>query len=189
MLRPAGYFAKKIATRPEWLADTSVRDIYSISGCISEDFADYVNFWKHNGYWLFDAPSLIEDVARQANVSLDECEFFYYEAYELEFDRRSQTWAAYDPEKDFPLAVQGPEHPVLQGFDVATHSMRNMPECSPLSCNGLATEIPVNEHCLFATLDEAIAAIERGGFEHGEPGPLRIFAVFKIDPAYQDDDS
>jgi len=51
---PAGYMSKRIASRPEWLAVTDVHDIYSVSNCISDDFADYSNCWKHNGYWLFD---------------------------------------------------------------------------------------------------------------------------------------
>jgi hypothetical protein len=183
MLRPAGYLAKKIGARPDWLASTCVTDIYSISGCISEAFADYVSFWKHNGFWLFDTPATIEDVARQAGVSLDGCTLFYYEAYEREFDREAREWNSFGPEKEFPVDVQRPREPVLQGFDVATFLMRNVPECSPLSCNGLAAEMVVNEHCLFATLDDAIAAIESGRFEHGEPGPLRVFAVYKIQPA------
>ena len=31
----------------EWPPD--VVDIYALSGCISEHFTDYVNYWKHNG--------------------------------------------------------------------------------------------------------------------------------------------
>ena len=51
------------------------------------------------------------------------------------------------------------------------------PECSSLSCNSLATTIPVNQHCLFNTFKEAQSAIEQGFFENSEPGPYRIFAV------------
>jgi len=47
---PAGGMAKRVVARPDWLHAERVSSIYSVSGCISEDFADYINFWKHNGY-------------------------------------------------------------------------------------------------------------------------------------------
>ena len=55
---PAGYMAKRVAARPDWLPAARVSSIYSVSGCISKDFTDYIKFWKHNGYWLFDSPDL-----------------------------------------------------------------------------------------------------------------------------------
>lgn len=59
----AGYMAKRVAIKPDWLKANEVEDIYSVSGYISKDFADYINFWKHNGYWLFDSPNVIEQLA------------------------------------------------------------------------------------------------------------------------------
>jgi predicted nicotinamide N-methyase len=41
---PAGYMAKHIAIRPEWLKAERVVDIYSVSNCVSEDFADYIKY-------------------------------------------------------------------------------------------------------------------------------------------------
>jgi hypothetical protein len=55
---PAGYMAKRVRKRPDWLAATQVIDIYSVSSCHSENFADYIPYWKHNGYWFFDSPKL-----------------------------------------------------------------------------------------------------------------------------------
>ena len=45
---PAGYMAKHVAARPDGLKANQVKDIYSVSNCISDDFADYINLWKHN---------------------------------------------------------------------------------------------------------------------------------------------
>ena len=56
---PAGYMAKRVVARPDWLPAERVSTIYSISGCISHNFADYIGFWKHNGYWLFDSPNIV----------------------------------------------------------------------------------------------------------------------------------
>ena len=59
---PAGYMAKRVVARPDWLPAERVSSIYSVSGCVSETFADYINFWKHNGYWLFNSPEVIIEV-------------------------------------------------------------------------------------------------------------------------------
>ena len=45
---PAGYMAKRVVGRPDWLTTERVSGIYSVSGCVSENFADYITFWKHN---------------------------------------------------------------------------------------------------------------------------------------------
>ena len=179
-MTPAGYLYKKVAARPEWLSAAPIRDVYSLSGCISPNFADYVPFWKHNGYWLFDAPEAIESLAREAGIALSGQTLFYYEMHELEFDGRSRAWSPLPPAADFPTAVAPPAGRTLHGFDVATFSCHTTPECSPLSCNGLAAHLSVNAHCLFATFDEAREALERGAFDGAEPGPLRIVSVSTV---------
>ena len=45
-----GYMAKCVSVRPEWIKAEHVADIYSVSSCVSKDFAEYINYWKHNGY-------------------------------------------------------------------------------------------------------------------------------------------
>jgi hypothetical protein len=66
----------------------------------------------------------------------------------------------------------------LEGYDVTTFFVGTSPECSPLSCNCLATEISVNGHCLFDTFEQAVQALEAGKLDNSEPGPFRIFAVY-----------
>lgn len=74
---PAGYMAKHVRKRPDWLAAPYVIDIYSVSNCQSEDFADYISFWKHNGYWFFDSPEVIKSIATEHSISLKETSLFY----------------------------------------------------------------------------------------------------------------
>ncbi len=83
---PVGYMAKRVSPRPEWLAAERVADIYSVSMCISKNFADYIPYWKHNGYWFFDTPEIIEQLAREHAIDLHGTSLFYYEVYEHEFD-------------------------------------------------------------------------------------------------------
>src|ERR1700688_4535848 len=94
---PAGYMAKHVSKRPEWLHAPLVEDIYSLANCISEDFADYIEYWKHNGYWLFDSPDIIRRLAGKHEISLDGTSLFYYEAYKSQFDGRSWSSVTAEP--------------------------------------------------------------------------------------------
>ena len=180
-MQAIGYLYKRIERRPDWLKAPKVEDIYSLSGCISNNFADYVSYWRHNGFWLFDAPQIMEALATEHSISLDGLRLFYYEAHEQQFDDDARTWVAYVPEADPGVDVSVPETKTLEGFDVVSFSVETSPECSPLSCNALAVELTTNAHCLFGTFEEAKHAIETGRFEGAEPGPYRIVAVYTVD--------
>jgi hypothetical protein len=113
---PAGYMAKRISSRPEWLKAESVIDVYSVSGCISANFADYINFWKHNGYWFFDSPGIIRELAKEQSIDLTDTSLFYYEGHEFEFSKAQ--WESFTPEPSFTTEVVVPDRKVLEGFDV-----------------------------------------------------------------------
>jgi hypothetical protein len=175
---PAGYMAKHVRNRPAWLPAPHVIDIYSVCNCQSEDFADYIPFWKHNGYWLFDSPEIITSIATEHSIPLEGTSLFYYEVYELEFD--GESWHGFSPEGSFPTNVVSPPKKRLEGFDVVNFTARTSPECSGLSCSSLARDLPTNAHCLFASFDEAKTNVGNGAFNESEPGPYRIFAVYSV---------
>ncbi len=151
----------------------------SVSSCVSNDFTDYINYWKHNGYWLFDSPEVIRTVARDHSIELGGTTLFYYEAHEEEFD--GKKWKPFAPEPSFPTNIVPPEQKRLAGFDVVTFSGKTNPECSPLSCNSMANELATNAQCLFSTFEEAKKNVDAGVFNNSEPGPYRIFAVYTVD--------
>ena len=177
----AGYMAKIVERSPDWLAAPNVNDIYSVSACISNDFADYINYWQHNGYWLFDNPEIIRRIAKQNSIKLDNAQLFYYEIYEYQFDEIAREWKAFTPESSFVLDVKKPVSPSLEGFDVVSFSAGTSSECSPLSCNSLSEQIQTNTHCLLSTLEEAKKLLEIGAFLECEPGPYRIFSVYTLE--------
>lgn len=181
----AGYLYKKVAVAPAWLGDAHVVDIHSLSGCMSKPFCDYVAQWRHNGHWLFDDPAVMHDIAQTEGISLDGMTLFYYEVYEQEFDEITGLWSALQP-SDLPADVTLPRNTSLSGFDIATFSQRNLPECSPLSCNRLCTSLAVNAHCLLESLDAAKEALVSGLFKGSEPGPMRIFSVYRVTPETTD---
>ena len=176
---PAGYMAKHIYKRLNWNKAPHVADIYSLSGCMSKDFADYIEFWKHNGYWMFDSPEIIANIAKEHSIVLNDTLLFYYEVYEKEFDGAS--WQEFRPEPSFATEVIPPSQKKLEGFDVVTFYAKACPECSPLSCNSMAEELPTNSHCLFDSFDEAERNLSNGRFKDCEPGPYRIFAVYSVE--------
>ena len=64
-LIPMGYMLKKVAAQVKVI---HAERIYSISPCISENFADYINYWKHNGYWFFNQPEDIEGLVHEHDL-------------------------------------------------------------------------------------------------------------------------
>jgi hypothetical protein len=178
---PMGYMAKRNLQPPSALGLAGVIDIYSVNDCVNDNFADYVDYWKHNGYWFFDSPEIICQLAQENSIDLKGTKLFYYEVHELEFD--GQTWRPFTPWTDLPMNVRKPGAKYLEGFDVITVWAENSPcpEHSPLSCNGIAKELRTNFRCLFETFEEAEGSISRGGFANCEPEKLRIVAVFSLD--------
>jgi hypothetical protein len=177
---PVGYMAKTSCEKPAVFQMPAVVDIYSVSSCVNDNFAaDYVPLWKHNGYWLFDSPEIIQRVAKENSIDLSGAQLFYYEAHELQFD--GQEWKTFASEPSIPTDIKAPSQKRLEGFDVVTFFAGNTPECSPLSCNGLAEKIATNHHCLMQSFAFAEFCLSSGKFAGGEPGPYRIFAVYSVD--------
>ena len=177
---PVGYMAKKVIKKPDWLKVDGVIDIYSVTSCQSKDFTDYFKYWKHNGYWFFDSPHIIENLAKKNSIDLKGTKLFYYEVYELEFDDDDLGWHSFESESSFQTNVVIPNNKFLEGYDIATFSAGTSPECSPLSCNSLASTIKTNHHCLLDSFDQAKQSLKNGHFNNCEPGPFRIFAVYSL---------
>jgi hypothetical protein len=174
----AGYMARKISAKPDWIKASGVVDICSVSYCISEAFCHYIGHWKHNGYWFFDSPSVIREIASTESIDLSAYRLFYYEVYELQFDEERRSWQPFEPDRAFTTQVEIPARKQLLGFDVVSFDAQTTPECSPLSCNNLAESIEVNEHCLLPSLESATRLLESGAFDNSEPGPFRVLGVY-----------
>ena len=172
----AGYFLKRIEPKPEGLRLTGVREICSGSHCISSAPENWIDAWLHNDLGWFnridDASSVVRSEQR-ADFRL-----FAYRILPEVFTAVGRL-AISLPENVKPEPI-GPEFRSL-GFDSVNKSMDSVLgfECSPLSCNSMAEGIGVNEHCLFATLDDAIAGAERFALEQPEPGNYFVIEVLE----------
>jgi hypothetical protein len=179
---PAGFNLKRVAPSPDWLAAPHVREICSASACISKDFAEFTPFWRHNDFWLFDSPAVIDALVAEHQIEVAGTRLLYFEAYEFEhIGDTPDDWVPLRLSGAFPPKVEPPATARLLGYDVVTWG--DVLECSPLSCNGMARELSVNAHCLFDTLEAAKAAIDDGRFEGCEPGIYRILSVSEVSQA------
>ena len=185
-MHPVGYMSK----RPHsggYLSASHVEDVYSVSNCISGRFVkDCISYGKHNECWMFDSPELIREISKEAGVSLEGTRMFYYEAYSLEYLEEEEIWREYNIRWERLKGIAPPMDPVLEGFDAATFSRGSDAECSSLSCNYLAEEMPesVNAHCLLRSFEETHRRLEAGELT-AEPGPYRIIAVYTVVPPWE----
>lgn len=178
---PMGFMAKRNLKPPKALGIEGITDVYSVNDCVNDNFADFVDDWKHNGFWFFDSPEIIRALAADKSVDLGGTTLFYYGAYEFEFT--GKEWRTFSTFPEMGTAVAPPEQKHLEGFDVVSVWPENSPdpEHSPLSCNAVAKVLHVNEHCLLETLEEAKARLSDGSFDGCcGSGAFRIFAVYTV---------
>lgn len=155
------------------------------------------------GAWLFTDPAKRAEL-RSVGVHLAPDDHFHvcaYRAYRWKFEgdappvllEPSQLFAA-----DYPLPLPEPDWAAFErlGYDVVQfeparlldlegepqdqHGVTNGSYgCSPLSCNGMASEHPVNRYCLFDDLEAAYQAGLAFGREQPEPAPYVVVEVLR----------
>jgi hypothetical protein len=169
-----GYFVKRVESTPESLNAPGVAEICSVSDCISKAPTGWIELWLHNELGWFnrisDAMKLMPTEAPSA---------YRLFAYRLCPERFRNGIAA---QVVVPADVRPdpiPEGFQSLGFDAVSKSMESMLgfECSPLSCNSMASDIRANTHCLFASLEEAIAGATQFSIEQPEPGDYYVVEV------------
>ncbi|WP_156340379.1 hypothetical protein [Sphingomonas sp. Leaf17] len=181
---------KRIVPPPGWLATgpEHIKDVCSVSDCVNDNIVDVQGAWQHNGFGLANSPDVLASLAADAGADVSDTALFYFTAYEREQETDGWTfdpagWRDRSPARSAPIAdnvrLPAPGTSTLLGYDVVVFG--DFLEHSPLSCNSIAKGLPVNEHCLFAGLDEAIAAIDAGAFGNGcEEGVYTIFGVYRV---------
>jgi hypothetical protein len=166
-----GYFAKRHTPAPASLDAPNAIEICSVSLCIAAPPDGWIEHWTHNDWFVYDSP----DEARRVAMNDLDSEFAIY-AYRL------LPVAFGDDTQPLEITVSPtplPENFERLGFDVASRDMTPTFECSPLSCNGMAAEVPVNEYCLLSSLEEADAFARRCAKEQPEPGTYFVIEVWR----------
>ena len=165
-------------------AYAGVEEICSVSECIVKSPPEWVEKWAHNTEtWLFDTPEAAWSVVPAAER--ERYRLYAYRLLPVLFHESGQ-------ETEHPLpeftAVPVPGRFSCLGYDAVvrhvgtTHSGGNETpafSCSPLSCNGMAAEYPVNRYCLVDDLDTAIAMARDFAAGNCEPGPYCVVEVWR----------
>lgn len=171
---PGGFFPKRITPKPAWLHAGHVREVCSVSECVSSGPVEWVTHWRHNDWGWFNTVDDAMSVIPPGEG--DNFRIFAYRLHAEEFrlDGRSTLRI---PANVHPEPISAGFTSI--GFDVFSKSVEcgSAAECSPLSCNGLAAEIQVNEYCLIPSLAAALGAAERFAREQPEPGSYYVAEV------------
>jgi hypothetical protein len=175
-----GYCAKRSLTAP--FAGRE-REIASVSDCLSKRLDEWVERWNFNRATFWNTES--EAWTCVPDESKSEFRLFAYGILPLLFDtsgiEKPVTIDQVFP-GDMPGLPRGSASFPFQriGYDVVERnaSMGVLGfGCSPLSCNGIAESIPVNDYCLIDDMETALATARRFGVEQPEPGPYVIVEV------------
>ena len=172
----AGYIAKRVAQKPDWLRAPSVREICSASNCISLAPEGWVDRWLHNEFGWFNR--LADALAVVPPDQVAAYRLFGYRIYPQMF-RAGVRQELVVPADVHPDPI--PDTFECLGFDSVSKFMESILgfECSPLSCNSMATEMDTNEYCLFHTLEAAVDGATRFSIEQPEPGDYYVVEVLE----------
>ena len=172
----AGYFAKQIASKPEGLDVPGVVDICSVSHHISKAPEGWIDHWLHNAFGWFNRQADARAVVPAGQGAAHR--IFAYRIFPALFRHGSRH------ELVLPADVR-PE-PIPDTFQSLGFDCVNMRPgagflfgCSPLSCNVMAAECAANAHCLFASLEDAVAGAGRFSIEQPEPGDYYVIEVLE----------
>jgi hypothetical protein len=171
-LRPVGYFPKNTAVPADWNVNERVKEICSVSDCVSSSPPGWIDHWLHNDWGFFNSA---EDARRVVPSGSTGFSLFAYRLLTVRFVHGEAE----------PLNMEDPATQPIDasyislGFDAVSKSVSSFFECSPLSCNSMASEVPVNEFCLIDGLEQAISLAERFSREEPEAGPYYILEVLR----------
>jgi hypothetical protein len=172
-----GYFPKVIErSSPALKLPPTIHDICSASTCIYDGPDGWIDQWRHNEFGWFNT---IEDAwAVTPEPERSRYRLFAYRIAETRF-RNGAALTLTVPADVHPVPI--PDTFTSLGYDAVSKSMESVLgfECSPLSCNSMAAEMPTNEHCLFDTEAAATAAAMAFSVDEPEPGDYYVVEVLE----------
>src|SRR5688572_12489142 len=171
-----GYFPKRIEARPDFVKAPTVREICSVSDCISSGPKNWIDLWLHNEFGWFNT---ILDARRITPVGQESVYRLFAYRIHREIFRDGVRVPLRIPADVNPQPI--PASFRRLGFDCVNRSTYTVLgfECSPLSCNSMADEILTNEFCLFPTFEAGLSGAERFSREQPEPGDYFLIEVLE----------
>ena len=157
-------------------------EVCSVSSCIASRPDAWIERWDFNFASCWNTEEQAWDVV--APQERERFRLYAYRVIPLLFTT-SGTPEVKTTDELFPDSLPPlPSENALQnysflGYDVVQGSGYLNYGCSPLSCNGMAVEYPVNWYYLIDDLTTAMQAATTFGHQEPEPGPFLIFEVWR----------
>lgn len=167
-----GYFPKQLYPPPPFLSEVGVREIGSVSRCISSGPEGWFELQKHNEWGCYGDPDTAWSVVRPEHRT--EYRLYAYEVYPWEFFDGAAHALEIPP---LDMASLGEDFQAV-GWDAVSRSAGQAFECSPLSCNQMVENFGVNEYGL-VNLHDAQTLAARAEREGCEPGPYVVVNVLR----------
>ncbi len=182
-----GYQAKEKTPKPDWLDVENVDEIASMSTCIARA-PDQI--WTDNVFIMmgyYETPELArKSITDNASYTINAYRVSLFVADAGNFHRMTELEMIGFGKSPLPGTIEQGVRPVpipsdfeFLGYDAVSDSGGCNLGCSPLSCNHMAEEIPVNRYCLIDRLEDAIAAARRFSIEQPEPGSYYVVEVWR----------
>ena len=186
-----GYLPKQVTAATGDMhapAYAGVEEICSVSECFAKSPPDWVDNWVHNtDTWLFDTPEAAWSV-----VPASDGERYRLYAYRL----LPTLFHESGEETEHPLpeltAVPIPDGFSRLGYDAVVRDPGGRDDGgwpmvpsfghSPLSCNYMSAEYPVNRYCLVDDLDTAVPMARHFATGNCEPGAYCVVEVWRREP-------
>jgi hypothetical protein len=196
-----GYFPKRQTSVAPSFAELGITELGSVGHYIAEGPANWMDQYRHNPMFFFDSEEVLQRVIEEAIVIDLQPDPQREPPWCVTLTREKATKFNLYAFKLFPFQfVEGRQEdfqiPDLRceplsedyqrlGYDATNKSCCSHFECSPLMCNGLSSEVPVNQFCL---IDEPGRAFElakkisgsKGNY--GEPGTYFVVEVWRKFP-------
>jgi len=179
-LLDAGYFPKLVAYRPEYPHPPAVSHVLSVSHHISLAPDGWIETWRHNELGFFNRLADARAIVPPGDAG--RYRLFAYRILPQVFVKGEVgSWERPADVRPEPV----PADFAVLGFDAVSRFAPDVLgfECSPLSCNGLASETTTTDGCLYPTLEAAIAGARQFAREQPEPGDYYVVQVLGAPPA------
>jgi hypothetical protein len=190
-----GYFPRHPVPGPQGLSPGGVERVCSLGHYVSDGPANWIDQWRHNEMWFYDSEELVRKVIAEAiQIHLEpdperdppwqvrltrergaEFEYFAYKLFPVSFTEGKPETFPVPVLKVAPLA----EDYQRLGYDAVNKTGCAHFECSPLCCNGMSEEIPVNRWCLIDEQERAFAVANYFSVRKPEPGPYFVVEVWR----------
>jgi hypothetical protein len=173
---PIGYFPKDTTVPQGWTDNDAVKEICSVSECIASGPENWIEHWTHNDFGYYNSLGEAATICPAPNQVF---QIFAFRVLPTQFqDGEPQPFSVPTFQVE-PI----PEHFHRLGFDIANampgYSVLPFFNCSPLSCNGIAKEMQVNQYCLLDSIEQATDLAMRLSIGGAEPGPYFVLEVLR----------